>query len=249
MAADGHEDFIMTIERNTFCWHGISTDLHTSKDFYTNVLGWTFSGGGEGGPVFLAPGGAVAHVQAPENEPPNWCSFLSVDDVDASTTLAAEHGSAVLVPPTDLPAGRFSVVTTPSGAVFALYQSAEADTMAKPGAGTVHWVELHSTAPEQDVAWFERVFGFTSKSVDFASGLYHVLEVDGVARGGVGPATSERSAFMAWVQVDDLDASLAKVAVHGGDAVGATTEEPAIGRMAVVSDPSGAVFGLIQPAR
>jgi len=248
VAADGHEDFIMSIQSNTFCWHGISTDMDQGKAFYPGVLGWDVRADSDGAPMFVAPGGAVAHLQAPESGPPSWCSFLSVDDVDASTALAAEQGSTVLVQPTDLPAGRFSVVTTPSGAVFGLYQATEEDAVAAPGPGSIHWVELQSTTPGQDVAWMRSVFGFSSRVEEMAAGPYHVLEADGVPRGGVTSSPIDASVFVAWVQTDDLDATLAKVGAHGGKTVTETFADPAVGRMAVVSDPSGATFGLVQPA-
>ncbi|MBX2798546.1 MAG: VOC family protein [Myxococcales bacterium] len=238
----------MSIQSNHFCWQGISTDMAKAKAFYTNVLGWDVITDEHDTQVFIGKGGAVGHLQAPENGPPSWCSFLSVDDLDASTALAAEHGGTVIVPPTDLPAGRFSVVTTPSGAAFGLYQAVEQDTLAEPGPGSIHWVELQTTALDQDLAWLTSVFGFTTRVQEFASGPYHVLEAGGTSRGGVASTPAERSAFVAWVQVDDLDATLAKVGKHGGSTIGATVGEPSVGQMAMVSDPSGATFGLIQPA-
>lgn len=238
----------MSIQSNTFCWHGISTDVATGTPFYTKVLGWDFTADGDGSPMFVAPGGAVAHIQPPDNGPPSWCSFLSVDDLDASTALARDQGGSVLMPPTDLPVGRFSVITTPSGAVFGLYQGADEDAVATPGPGSIHWVELQSTAPGADVAWLSSVFGFSSRVDEMAKGPYHVLEADGVPRGGVTASTVDASVFTAWVQVADLDATLAKVGAHGGKTLTDTFADPAVGRMAVVSDPSGATFGLVQPA-
>lgn len=238
----------MSIQSNIFCWHGISTDLELGKAFYTGVLGWNVPPDGEGPPVFVAPGGAVAHLQAPDKGPPSWCSYLSVSDVDASTALAVDQGGVAVVPPTDLPSGRFSVVATPTGASFGLFQATEQDELAKDGAGSIHWVELHSTSAVEDVAWLESVFGFSSKVREMAAGRYHVLEIDGVPRGGVMASSSEVSSFVAWVAVDDLDATLAKVGPHGGKAVNGPFADPAVGRMAIVADPSGATFGLIQPA-
>ena len=180
VAADGHEDFIMSIQSNIFCWQGISTDVDRGTAFYSNVLGWDLAAQGAGPSTFVAPGGEVAHIQPAENGPPAWCPYLSVDDVDASTAVAAEKGGKLVVPPTDLPAGRFSIVTTPSGAAFGLYQSVESDAMAKPGPGSIHWVELQSTAPDADVAWLKSVFGFSDRVQDMAGGPYHVLEANGV---------------------------------------------------------------------
>ena len=65
-AADGREDFIMSIQSNTFCWQGISTDVGRAKAFYPRVLGWDVTDDGQGPPVVAAPGGMVGHLQAPE---------------------------------------------------------------------------------------------------------------------------------------------------------------------------------------
>ncbi|MCA9568882.1 MAG: VOC family protein, partial [Myxococcales bacterium] len=145
---------------NIFCWHGISTDVEGGQRFYPAVLGWDVTME-PGGPVFASAGGALAHLQ-PAQGPPSWCAFLSVPDVDASTARAEASGGRVVVGPTDLPVGRYSVVTTPSGAVFGLYQAAKEDVLAADGPGSVHWVELHSTDVQRDLAWLGEVFGFTT---------------------------------------------------------------------------------------
>lgn len=239
----------MTISKNIFCWQGIATHPETGPDFYRAVLGWQVAAESGGPPVFIAPGGAVAHLASLDNAPPSWCAYLSVDDLDASTTLAAKHGGVVVVPPTDLPAGRFSMVTTPSGAAFALYQSAESDELASPGPGSLHWVELHSPAPDADVAWLSAVFGFTSRTQTQPDGeTYRVLQADGEDRGGVTRASGERSFFLPWVEVADLDETVANVSSNGGRSLGQPFADDSVGRMAMVSDPSGAVFGVVQPA-
>lgn len=237
----------MTLRSNTFCWHGISTPVTAGKAFYPRVLGWDLADD-PAGPMFVAPGGAVAHIQPPENGPPAWCSFLAVDDLDASTETCRAHGGQVLVGPTDLPVGRFSVVTTPSGAVFGLYQGAESDVLAEPGPGSIHWVELQSTDIATDLTWFSEVFGLVGREQQMQSGAYHVLEADGEPRGGVRASASEASFFVPWVQVDSLDDTLGSVDAEGGQRITPIFEDPTVGRMAVVADPGGASFGIIQPA-
>jgi predicted enzyme related to lactoylglutathione lyase len=52
--------------------------------------------------------------------PPNWLSYLSVADCDASVSRASEMGAKVLMAPQDIPrTGRFSVLQDPTGAVVA----------------------------------------------------------------------------------------------------------------------------------
>ena len=67
----------------------------------------------------------------------------------------------------------------------------------------------------------------------------------GTSRGGV-VATEGRSAFLAWVQVADLESTLAGVQSAGGRSLSGPHGDPAVRRMAVVADPAGAVFGLVQ---
>lgn len=235
----------MSIENNTFCWHGISTDVDKGKTFYPSVLGWNLVETDDG-TMFSAPGGAVCHIQPAGDAPPSWCSFLSVDDLEASTAQAGKEGT-ILVPPTALSSGAFSVVTTPSGAVFGLYTATAADTLPAPGPGSVHWVELQSTNPEADLAWLESVFGLTHRTEQMAAGPHHILEANGTPRGGVTQSQSNRSSFVAWVQVANLEATIQALGDHGGSVVMSAVSDPAVGRMAIVTDPSGGSFGLIQP--
>lgn len=234
----------MSLETHIFCWYAISTEMKVGPAFYAQVLGWTSSVEDDGTVVFVAPGGSVGHLQAPEGGPPAWCCFVSVEDVDRSTALATEQGSGIVVPPTDLPEGRFAVVTTPSGAVVGLYQGVASDTMAAPGPGTIHGVELQTTDHDRDLAWLASVFGFSCR----ADGEVHVLETDAARRGVVTASSAPVSWFLPWVQVDDLDGTLARVEAHGGQTRGAAFVDPEGHRKAVVTDPSGAAFGLLQPA-
>ena len=58
-----------------------------------------------------------------EHVPTAWLSYVTVDDVDASTSKAESLGAKVFVPPTDIPdIGRFSVIADPSGATLGLYK-------------------------------------------------------------------------------------------------------------------------------
>lgn len=104
-----------------------------------------------------------AHVILPpmEGVPPHISSYLRVADVDAGLAAAIENGGSMVVPPTDIPPGRFAGVASPSGAVFLLFHEADEASAENPGAsnGAIHWVELHSTDLATDVAWMESSFG------------------------------------------------------------------------------------------
>jgi predicted enzyme related to lactoylglutathione lyase len=55
--------------------------------------------------------------------PPMWSAYFGVADVDASAERAQSLGAQVLVPPTDIPDGRFAVLMDPQQAAFGLYQA------------------------------------------------------------------------------------------------------------------------------
>ena len=50
--------------------------------------------------------------------PPSWGVYFSVEDCDASVERVQELGGRLIVPPMDIPPGRFAVVADPAGAVF-----------------------------------------------------------------------------------------------------------------------------------
>ena len=143
-----------------FCWHGvISTDTEKAKSFYAAALPWTVQTvpmGDSDATMFAANNIPRAHLMAPpmEGVPSHWDNYLRVEDVDASTAAAVANGGKLIVPGTDIPPGRFSVVASPSGAMISLFHEADPTSANAPaGPGSVHWVELHSTNLEADLAW------------------------------------------------------------------------------------------------
>jgi hypothetical protein len=50
--------------------------------------------------------------------PPHWAVYFAVDDTDRAVGLVEAGGGAVLVPATDSPFGRWTLVSDPAGASF-----------------------------------------------------------------------------------------------------------------------------------
>jgi predicted enzyme related to lactoylglutathione lyase len=249
----------MAYKTNHFCWHGIiSTDVDKAVAFYGSALPFgiqTADMGGEPVPMVTAAEIPRAHIAAPQMEgvPSHWDSYLRVDDVDASTAEAVAQGGALVVPGTDIPPGRFSVVASPSGATFCLFHEAdEATSHNAPGGapGAVHWTELWSKDVEADLAWLTGTFGFGTETMQMPNGPYTILTSDGEYAGGVMASTEEKapSMWLPWIQVTDVDATVAGIEAEGGASVSPSMDLPTVGRMAVVADPTGGVFGVITPA-
>ena len=56
----------------------------------------------------------------PAEVPAHWLVYFGVADTDATVANATELGATTVVPPTDIPPGRFAVFTDPDGATFAV---------------------------------------------------------------------------------------------------------------------------------
>jgi predicted enzyme related to lactoylglutathione lyase len=112
------------------CWNEILTsDDHAALKYYSAMFGWTDA------PKDLGPMGTY-HLQMlgsaqvgglMKNPLPNlstmWIPYFYVEDLDASTKKGAALGAKVVLPPQPIPeVGRFSYLTDPVGALFALFE-------------------------------------------------------------------------------------------------------------------------------
>jgi predicted enzyme related to lactoylglutathione lyase len=116
-------------EAGAFAWNELNTrDLQASKAFYTEVFGWEPSDVDMGGTSYTewklgdktVAGMMSMPDMVPAEVPAYWLIYFGVDDTDATVARASELGGHVLVPPTDIPPGRFAVLTDPDGASFAV---------------------------------------------------------------------------------------------------------------------------------
>lgn len=114
-------------EHGAISWNElVSSDAAKSRTFFEEVLGVTHApnpGFGDytmmmvdGAPV----GGVVQRAEGmPETGSP-WLVYFAVDDCDAAFAKATSTGGSVIVPPMDIPPGRFSILKDPQGAAFAV---------------------------------------------------------------------------------------------------------------------------------
>jgi uncharacterized protein len=117
----------------TLCWTDLnSPDRDKAVPFYAGLFEWQFLPGKDGdmngylhiknGEEFI--GGATPSKFLPPGAPPHWLAYFLVSDCDASAEKAKSLGANVWVAPSDIEgAGRFSVLSDPQGAAFALFQS------------------------------------------------------------------------------------------------------------------------------
>jgi predicted enzyme related to lactoylglutathione lyase len=116
-------------EAGAFAWNELNTrDLPASKAFYSEVFGWKPNDIDMGGTSYtewrLGDNPVAGMLQMPDmvplEVPAHWLVYFGVDDTDATVSQAAALGATTVVPPTDIPPGRFAVLADPDGATFAV---------------------------------------------------------------------------------------------------------------------------------
>jgi uncharacterized protein len=115
-------------------WNELSTrDMAAAKTFYTKVFPWTAkSNPMPDGSEYVEwqidgksiGGGMQMGAQMPPQVPPHWLVYFAVANTDNTVKRAQELGAKVMMPAMDIPQGRFSVLTDPQGAAFAVIQIA-----------------------------------------------------------------------------------------------------------------------------
>ncbi|MFJ9246321.1 VOC family protein [Streptomyces sp. NPDC101776] len=117
-------------EPSALVWNELRTsDVSGAGAFYSTVFGVSVTpmGGTESYWTVEADGRSVGGVTTLDEEPPGtlpyWRTYFAVDDADSTVDALVKAGGNVLVPPSDLAAGRTAVVTDPQGARFAVIKA------------------------------------------------------------------------------------------------------------------------------
>src|SRR5262249_10443549 len=149
------------------------------------------------------------------SQPSHWISYVSVEDVDATVQAAARNGGRVVDAPFDIPGvGRTARIADPQGAELSPFRSDSGDPadVLQPS-GHWCWNELHTSDPASALTFYEKVLGFSHRSVDMGpAGTYHILSRGGVDRGGVSGHLPRGVPphWLPYVAVGDVDAAIAR---------------------------------------
>lgn len=248
--------------RGTPCWFDhASPDVKAAAAFYGRLFGWTFDvSGPEFGHYHMAriDGRAVAGLgQAPDGSPmpAAWTVYLAADDAQGMADQAAGLGGSVMMGPMEVPGqGRLAVLQDPGGAAFGLWEP-----LGHQGFGLIRrhgamgWCEVN--VPDAGVArdFYTKLMGAEARLLD-DEGMpttYYVLSKGGEDVGGILKMNEAWAGvpphWMPYFQVDDCDGAAAAAGEAGG-AVAVPPFDAAYGRIAVLNDPVGAVFSVVQVA-
>jgi predicted enzyme related to lactoylglutathione lyase len=119
--------------------------------------------------------------------------------------------------------------------------------------GTFCWVELGTLDGEAAKKFYTELFGWTFNDAPIGpSEVYTMLKLDGKEVGALYRMPSEMTSagvpphWLSYVSVTNADESAAKAKELGGTLMKEPFDVMTVGRMAVVQDPTGAVFALWQ---
>jgi predicted enzyme related to lactoylglutathione lyase len=244
-------------------WVELSTpDADASATFYRELMGWVAT---EPGPVEetggyrmfqqagQSVGGLMGHMQ--EGQPTAWATYVSVADAEETAGKVKAAGGGVIVEPMDvMDLGRMAFFTDPTGAAIGVWQPkafAGADLVNEPN--SLIWSELLTRDTEADKSFYPAVFGWTAGKPTFeeAPEDYVVWELDGKPVGGMASMTDDRIPpevpphWGVCFAVADCDAIVAKALELGAGTIVAPMDM-SLGRFAVLLDPQGASFTVMQ---
>jgi predicted enzyme related to lactoylglutathione lyase len=124
-------------------------------------------------------------------------------------------------------------------------------TMADSNSGRFVWHELMTTDTKGAIAFYGEVIGWKTQA--WEDGNYTMLVTGQGTMGGVNPlpeAARKMGAQPHWmsnVQVDSVDATVARAKELGAQVYVPPTDIPKIGRFAVIADPQGASIAVFKP--
>ncbi len=239
----------------------VTPNLAAAKQFYGSLFAWTFrdiaAGTTQYAEAFLGGRPVAGLILRPvppgEQRQPAWLSFFAVEDVDAAEKIAVQHGAKVLFPPHTFPArGREAVFADPQGAVFAVLASSSGDppdVLAEPGEWI--WSSLITRDPDSDAAFYQALFGYEVFELPANPGTQHLLfAAQDYARASANSlppkVPNPGPHWLNYVRVQDAEAMAAKVVALGGRVLVEPRLDRHGGKVAVVADPQGAPFGLLE---
>jgi uncharacterized protein len=242
------------------CWIDVSApDVAATGEFYAGLFGWTIGpdmGPEGGGYRMISMNGLLVAGLGPvmgPDAPPSWTTYIKVDDIDAAMATIPVAGGIVAVPAMDLPfeSGRIGMGIDPTGGFFALFQPGANHSGAQlcNEIGALTWNELTTRSPEQSLAFYGEVVGWTTEAMDMGEmGLYHLAKVHGRTVAGCMAMDDSFPAdmpthWMVYFAVEDVGVTSARCAELGGTVAVSPFDTP-VGQMAVLSDPNGAVFSI-----
>jgi predicted enzyme related to lactoylglutathione lyase len=160
----------------------------------------------------------------------------------------------VVVEPFDvLDVGRMALMQDATGAVVALWQPRRHVGAGVVGeTGAMCWNELATTDTGRAEAFYAGLFGWSGVTRDLGGTRYTTFALNGEPCSGMRPMDASVAPvsphWLVYFAVSDCDGQVALVQSLGGAVRVPPADVPGAGRFAVVADPQGATFAILQKA-
>lgn len=244
----------------TFSWTDLQTpDQDGAKQFYGRLFGWE----ADDQPVaegvvysMMQLGGETVAAISPQPQqqrdagvPPVWNSYVTVGSADETLARVQQLGGQVHAQAFDVfDAGRMGVAQDPQEAFFLVWEPRQhIGASLVNGPGALSWNELH--APDLDAAesFYGELFGWKTERFPSQEIDYRIIKTAaGHSNGGLSNALPPGAPphWLVYFGTADADATAAQVGELGGSTLMEPTDLGPGVRIAVVTDPQGAMFAL-----
>jgi hypothetical protein len=193
-------------------------------------------------------------VHEGEERPSTWLPFVSVADVDAVVSVARRHAALVLADPQNrAERGRQALIRDPDGLALALENSSSGDPPEAPApAGDWAWTSLFAHDPAAIAVFFQQTFAYRILAAPANPGFERIVLSSG-ARPRIsidplpGPSWPQAGAWVGFVRVPDAADAVARALALGGRVLVEAHADNEGAQWAVLADPTGALFGVMQP--
>ncbi len=235
-----------------------TTDEPAARRFYGQIFGW------EGTPADPAAGGYFTFslgtdlvAGCSEHDPihpraDTWMTYFKTSDARATTQAATVMGASVLVEPTVIATqGTMAVLSDPAGTVVGLWEPEDHHGFLRyDEPGTPGWFDLETRSYAKVLDFYRDALGWTTRVLsDTEAFRYTTLvagdeQLAGIMDGGGYLATDAATSWTVVFSVEDTDATVDAIVALGGGVLRPADDSP-YGRLATVTDPTGARFALI----
>ena len=227
-----------------------SADPEAAATFYQAVLGWEISEAGEQlhGSIAGRPVAAIVHAAGDAS---GWLLHIDVDDIATAMDAVTRAGGSTPFPPmTDIDPA-VAVMADSSGTRFGLHESGAQPHGRSSSPGAFAWGELITDDPVISAAFYNAAFGWHLSGPEGPLGRRE-WRLNGRAVSGLLPRPpampAETPAYWdVYFAVPDIVAAVT-IAVERNATPLLQPTPIEIGTIAVLLDPAGAIFTLIQPS-
>lgn len=248
------------------CWIDVSTaDPAGSREFYTGLFGWTYRIDPDPHSRHYTtallgdrPVAGLAGTAAQAGQPVTWRLYLNSANVAHTAVVIEESGGQVRHGPTDVAGwGSMLIGMDPTGGEIGFWQPATAWIFHTVDSGSLVWADLNTRDGQRADEFFAKLFGYRQQQigdgieVDYTAWSLGDYTLLGRLTMGQDWPSDTPAHWMLYFAVDPVtgtDGAVNRVLELGGQ-VNIYPFDSGFGRIAVVQDPSGATFSLIDTAQ